>query len=178
MATMAQENGAQRRYHRPFDRLSPAEKAWVTMDLKRSKEFEQAAEEAVEEAVHATFGLERDLQLALRSNIEQLELGLKIIDGGKEKRVDAGLIDITAEDTAGSPVVIELKAGTANREAVGQILGYMGNLQLDSERPVRGIIVAQDFDSAAIAASGVLPNLQLKKYSFHFSFESVRQGKS
>ncbi len=42
------------------------------------------------------FGLERDLQDALRGNIAQLEPGLKITDGGKENRVDAGRVDITA----------------------------------------------------------------------------------
>jgi hypothetical protein len=45
-----------------------------------------------------TFGLERDLQIALRRNIDQLEPGLKIVDGGTERTVEAGRIDITAED--------------------------------------------------------------------------------
>lgn len=166
------EQAAQARYRRPYDELTSAQKAWVTMDLREPKEVEQVAE-----AIQTTFSLERDLQAALRANIEQLERGLKITDGGKEKKVDSGFIDITAEDSNGSPVVIELKAGKADREAVGQILGYMGNLQLDLQKPVRGIIVARDFDSSAVAALGAVANLQLKKYSFVFSFESVRPEK-
>jgi len=38
----------------------------------------------------ARFRLERDLQKALRSNIQQLEAGLKIIDGGSEQSVGDG----------------------------------------------------------------------------------------
>ncbi|MCY3656287.1 MAG: endonuclease NucS [Chloroflexi bacterium] len=66
-----------------------------------------------ETAADLKFGLERDLQHALRSNIEQLESGLKIVDGGKERVVEAGKIDVTARDADGRLVVIELKAGTA-----------------------------------------------------------------
>lgn len=51
------------------------------------------------EALETTFGLERDLQRALRNNIEQLERGLKIIDGGKERKVESGFIDITVRWT-------------------------------------------------------------------------------
>src|SRR5437879_2456948 len=37
------------------------------------------------EAEEITFGLERDLQAALRANIHQLDHGLEIVDGGKER---------------------------------------------------------------------------------------------
>src|ERR1700722_930407 len=133
-----------------------------------------ASEESEEviDAVETTFGLERDLQAALRRNIEQLETGLTITDGGKEQKVASGFIDISARDQQGRTVVIELKAGTANRETIGQILGYMGDLS-QKETPVRGIIVARDFALAAVSALGALNNLQLKKYAFKFSFESI-----
>lgn len=117
--------------------------------------------------------MEADLQKALRQNIGQLEHGLKITDDGKERHVATGFIDVTAEDEHGRSVVIELKAGKADRETIGQILGYMGDLQPVSEKPVRGIIVAGDFTVHAISALGVLPNIELKKYGFNFSFEAV-----
>jgi RecB family endonuclease NucS len=126
------------------------------------------------DAVETTFGLERDLQAALRNNIEQLESGLSITDGGKEKQVASGRIDIIATDKQGSAVVVELKAGTADRETVGQIIGYMGDLQ-PANKSVRGIIVAGDFTQAAVSALGSMPNLQLKKYGFKFTFTSVRR---
>ena len=46
---------------------------------------------------------------------------------------------------------MEVMAGTADREAIGQILGYMGDLN-QKEKPVRGIIVAGEFGVAAISA--------------------------
>lgn len=129
-------------------------------------------DEETADAIETTFGLERDLQAALRANIEQLEHGLKIVDGNKEQTVESGRIDITAQDRNGATVIIELKAGTADREAVAQILAYMGDL-MRTGKPVRGILVAGDFPPRTYAAARAVPNLQLKKYGFQFSFESV-----
>jgi Endonuclease NucS len=129
--------------------------------------------EAVDEAFKTTFGLERDLQDALRSNIEQLEPGLKIVDGGKEQIVPSGRIDITAKDKRGAMVVIELKAGEADRDAVGQLLSYMGDMVSDSSTPVRGILVARGFSTRAISAARATGNVELKRYTFRFMFESA-----
>jgi RecB family endonuclease NucS len=131
----------------------------------------------VADAVETTFGLERDLQRALRQNIKQLERGLSVTDNGKEQRVTSGFIDITAKDERGRTVIIELKAGTADRETIGQILGYIGDVS-KRKKPVRGIIVAGDFAPSAIAAVRVLPNVQLKQYDFKFSFKSVGSNKT
>ncbi len=130
--------------------------------------------EEIKEAVEATFSLERDLQAALRSNIEQLESGLRVVDGGSERRVSFGRIDITAEDKEGSIVVIELKAGEADRDAIGQLLSYMGQVVETVARPVRGILVAGSFSARAISAARVLANVELKAYSFKFFFNSVK----
>lgn len=116
------------------------------------------------------FSLERDMQAALRRNITSLESSLKIIDDGAERAVDSGLIDITCEDDA-AIVVVELKAGKADSRAIGQILGYMGDLQEEEGgKPVRGILVAHDFDRRAKAAARVVPMLTLKKYAIEFKF--------
>lgn len=117
------------------------------------------------------FGLERDLQRALRINIDNLEPGLKIIDSGSERTVDAGRIDITAEDASGRLVVIELKAGTAQPETVAQLLAYMGTIENPEGKPVRGILVANDFHQRVVYAAQAVPNVALKSYSFQFSFE-------
>jgi RecB family endonuclease NucS len=145
-------------------------KAHITMGTYASP---SAGSEEVAEAMETTFSPERDLQAALRANIEQLEPGLKITDGGKEQSVASGRIDIAAEDQSGANVVIELKTGSADRDAVGQILSYMGDLA-ETKKSVRGIIVAGDFSARALAAARAVPNIQLKKYAFRFSFESVR----
>lgn len=119
----------------------------------------------------SSFSLERDLQSALRGNIEQLEPGLKITDGGTERTVDAGRIDITAEDDGGNIVVIELKAGTAGMDSIGQILSYMGSIESPEGKDVRGILVAYDFDERLVMAAKAVPNISLKAYSVQFTFE-------
>lgn len=125
----------------------------------------------VPEGTQIRFGLERDLQRALRTNIAQLEPGLVITDGGSEKTVEAGRIDITAEDPNGSIVVIELKAGTAQPDSIAQLLAYMGTIEKPEGKPVRGILVANDFSSRVAQASRAVPNISLKAYSFQFSFQ-------
>jgi len=115
-------------------------------------------------------GLERDLQKALRREISQLGLDLVLIDDGVERAVASGFIDITAGDASGVAVAIELKAGTADRTAVGQILSYMGDLAEEEGGPVRGILIAHDFDHKARSAARVVPNLLLRSYAVHFAF--------
>jgi len=111
------------------------------------------------------------MQAALRREIRQLESGMEIIDEGAERSVDSGFIDISARDENGVAVVIELKAGRAGRDAVGQILSYMGDMAAEEESgKVRGILVAADFDNKAKAAARMVPNLVLRKYSVRFTF--------
>ncbi len=116
------------------------------------------------------FGLERDLQRVLRGSLNQLEPGLEVDDGGSEKTVDAGRIDITAKDGQGRIVVIELKAGVAQPEAVAQLLAYMGTIENPEDKSVRGILVASDFHPRVVHAAKAVSNLALKSYSIHFSF--------
>jgi hypothetical protein len=130
------------------------------------------AESELVEAFEAKFGLERDPQMALCRNIGQLLPGAKIIDGGKEQTVASGRIDITARDEAGATVVIELKAGESDRDAIGQILSYIGDL-MEQEDHVRGTIVAQGFTSRAVSAARSVPSVRLVSYGFQFTFESV-----
>lgn len=128
----------------------------------------------VEDSIETTFGLERDLQNALRKNISQLQDGLRIVDGGKERSVPSGRIDILAVDSDGTHVVIELKAGEADHYAIAQILMYMGDLHEEAKGKVRGILVAGDFTARAISASKAVPNIGLKRYGVMFSFQNVR----
>jgi len=128
-----------------------------------------------DDSLGARMGLERDLQMELRRNISCLEHGLEITDGGAEKSVSSGgFIDITAIGLDGAHVVIELKVGIASRNAVGQILSYMGDIMLEDDvKKVRGIIVASDFDKKSIAAARFVPDLTLVRYGVSFSFAGV-----
>jgi hypothetical protein len=128
--------------------------------------------EQIEEAAELKFGLERDLQNALRQSIELLEIGLRIVDGGKERTVEGFRFDITAEDTAGRLVILELKAGTADRNAVSQLLAYIGALlEQEQTREIRGILVAHEFDRTAKLAARAAGSISLIRYGFQFTFE-------
>ena len=136
--------------------------------------IEIAGEAIKEKRDGKQFELERHLQESLRNEIAQLEPGLLIIDGGTERGVESGFIDILAHDTNGAFVVIELKAGLAKREAVGQITGYMGDLIAEEpETQVRGILVAADFDKSCRSGVRAIPSLKLKRYRFSFTFEDL-----
>lgn len=137
---------------------------------KLSEHFHQ--DDSLTDEKQQKLSLERDMQFALRNNISNLSNNLKIIDDGAERAVDSGLIDITCEDDD-TIIVIELKAGKADSRAIGQILGYMGDLQEECEKPVRGILVAHDFDKRSKAAARVVPTLTLKKYSIEFQFQDI-----
>lgn len=134
-----------------------------------STTVEIVAAEPIAEA-RERLGLERDLQKTLRASIGQLENGLEIIDGGSERAVASGLIDICARDTEGRIVVIELKAGIADRAAIGQILSYMGDIADEEGNLSRGILVAHRFDRKAISAAKIVPSLGLRAYSVRFEF--------
>ena len=136
-----------------------------TRELIENSDIITPGEESIQR-----FSLERDMQAALRQNITSLDENLRIIDDGAERAVSSGLIDITYEDNS-SLVVVELKAGKADSRAIGQILGYMGDLQDEENgKSVRGILVAHDFDQRAKSAARVVPTLTLKKYCIEFKF--------
>ncbi|MGL6211664.1 MAG: endonuclease NucS domain-containing protein [Paracoccaceae bacterium] len=114
--------------------------------------------------------LERDMQASLRLDISGLEPGLTIIDDGAERAVLSGFIDILARDRDGKTVVIELKAGKTDARVIGQVLGYMGDMTVEEDAPVRGIIVAHDFDARTRSAARAVPNLSLVRYAVSFRF--------
>lgn len=116
-------------------------------------------------------GFEKDMQQALRQNLEQLELDMQAVDGGGERTVESGRIDITARDANGRLVIIELKTGIAGQRAVAQILSYMGDIAAEEDiSDIRGMLVAFDFDHKARAAAKMVPSLELVKYAFRFEF--------
>src|SRR5216684_2690103 len=125
----------------------------------------------VEDAIEASLSLEADLEEALVPNLAQLEKGLRLYEehsavGRQFDAKAAGRIDLLAVDSQQNFVVVELKAGDADRQVCGQIQAYMGwvKANLAGSRPVRGIIVAHEFTERAKLAATVVPGLTLKKY--------------
>lgn len=129
--------------------------------------------EELETAADLKFGLERDMQEALRRNVHQLDPLLRVVDDGRERRVEAGFIDILAEDDREALVVIELKSGEAPESAVTQVLSYIGSLQAEDEpRAVRGILIARNFPTRVRPAARAA-GIQLVEYGFSFTFTVV-----
>ncbi len=126
----------------------------------------------------AGLSFERDLEISLSANLEQLEPGLEIYnkDNLYGQQLDTGVvgrIDILAQDSNGGLVVIELKAGEASDKVCGQLLRYMGwvKRELAAEgQIVRGMIVANSFRERLKYAIEALPTVSLKRYVVNFSY--------
>jgi hypothetical protein len=134
------------------------------------------SENDVQETVEASLTLERDLHSYLALHVGEIQEGLKLAEDGVEYLTDAGRIDILAIDKQGNPTVIELKAGKAKDNALGQLLGYMGCIgtnHIKSETPIQGILIASDFEQRVIYAAKGLPNIKLIKYIVSFKLEEI-----
>ena len=133
--------------------------------------------EVIDESVdyEISLSMERDLQTFLLSDLNQIEKGLRLFEGGKEFQIDVGRIDILAQAKNNDFVVIELKAGKAKDDALGQILGYMGfiNEKIAKGKKVRGYIIANDFEERLKYAVKNIPNVKLKAYKVNFSFVDI-----
>jgi RecB family endonuclease NucS len=132
----------------------------------RSSDIE--SDEVVGDAIEATFGLERDLQRALRDHIEQLEPGLT--QQGTDCPVRTHRHNGAGLRRGDGRHRIKGRPGGPRRNR--QILAYMGDL-MQSAKPVRGILVAGEFSPRAIAAARAASNIRLVRYGFRFSFETV-----
>ena len=122
------------------------------------------------------FSIEADLQSSLRQNLNQLEPDLTIADNGSERTVATGRMDILARDSAGVNWVIELKAGTANEQAIGQLMAYMNALAEEEQidiGDIRGMLIAHDFNDKARHSARMIPAIKLKRYGITFSFDDV-----
>ena len=132
-------------------------------------------ESEIQETIDVSVSLERDLHSYLALKIDAIETGLVLMENGIEHQTDAGRIDLLATNAASHTVVIELKAGKAKDNALGQLLGYMGCIGTTSGEStnVRGILVASDFEPRVIYAAKGLPSIKLVKYRVAFEFQEV-----
>jgi hypothetical protein len=154
------------------DELNDIEYATSLIEII-NEEIENS-EDLVDELTEISFGLEKDLQTALRKNIISLGADLKIIDGGNERTTVAGRIDITAKDKNDTTVVIELKAGMAKPEVIAQTLSYMTALKREGHTSIRGIIIANSFQDRVKLAAEAIDNLELVEYAFQFTFKTIK----
>jgi RecB family endonuclease NucS len=110
------------------------------------------------------FHYEKELKELLRTQLDAVEPGLVADDGGRERQVATGKIDITARDVNGHYVVIELKAGPCPIGALEQVLAYSSDLEAETGTPCRAILVASQFSDRLRAAAKRANGLFLVTY--------------
>ena len=143
---------------------------------EEGNETKENDETEIEDTIEASLSLEKDLHSYLAARIEKIEEGLSVVEDGVEFQTDAGRIDILARDNNDGLVIIELKAGKAKDNALGQILGYMGCISTSNDfqkSSVRGILIASGFEQRVVYAAKALPNLKLVKYQLSFEFQEI-----
>lgn len=119
------------------------------------------------------FSYEKELQHAIRSQLGMVEAGLVEADGGRERMVATGKIDITARDVAGNFVVIELKAGPCPNGALEQVLAYSTDLEAETGKPCRAVLVASQFSDRIRAAALRARDVSLVTYEVgHVNLEA------
>jgi RecB family endonuclease NucS len=115
-------------------------------------------------ATKHVFQNERDMQAAIRRELSMFEPGLVEADGGRERVVASGKIDITARDANGHFVVIELKAGNCPAGALAQVLAYSSDLERETGTPCRSVLVASQFSQRLCTAADRTQSLMLFTY--------------
>ena len=115
------------------------------------------------------FSYEKDLQTAICAHISELFPNYKFFGGnssGIEYSIEGKRIDILLEEAnTGDLLAVELKSGTADYRAFGQISMYMGLLIAKfPERKVFGAIVAGSVDPGLKHACTTTDKVVLKVY--------------
>ena len=174
--------------HFPTSKWQKSHYAWYKSKIKRGEisvpGFEAKSQDVntndeteseVQETIDASLSLERDMHSYFAMRVDEIETGLVLMENGVEHQTDAGRIDLLAKDEAGHTVVIELKAGKAKDNALGQLLGYMGCMGATSggSTNVRGVLVASDFEPRVIYATKGLPSIKLIKYRVSFELQEI-----
>ena len=89
---------------------------------------------------------ENDMHLWVMRNLQKLDEDISVTE--HERSLPVGKMDILAEDSDGW-VVIEIKKSEAGDDPVGQLKGYMNDLRRETDRNVRGILIAEEFTERA-----------------------------
>jgi hypothetical protein len=113
---------------------------------------------------YGSISMENDLRDFLANNIFLVEKGLTLIGKEYDTR-DAGRIDLLCKDNKGYHVIIELKKGRVGHEVVGQTLKYVGWVQKNLAKKVRGVIIVNEPDDKLLYA--VLPLGDLVKVKYY-----------
>ncbi len=141
------------------------------LDSETDEEEEELAPEVSGAAL-----LEIHLQDYIFRNWQAVFPHLQLYQGpeGREYRTQdpgVGILDFLCTDKQGNFVVIETKRALPDRQAVGQVLGYVGWVKqklCNEGQTVRGILVANEITDQLRLAAAAVPNLDLYLYEISF----------
>lgn len=163
---------------RLWDQANDPVPIYKSLDAPARPENDVDEDEAPE---GSTFALEAHLQDFLIKNLGQIEQGLTLYDDegltGREYPADNRRIDILAVDAQGAFVVIETKVGKAYDRVIGQLMFYKNWVaeNLETDKPVRGIIIGSEISPSLRLATKNLPDIELVEYELAFSIQRVVQ---
>lgn len=130
-------------------------------------------------AQDTAFAYEEHLRDFLAEHLDILEKGLKLWPVGADEEavefpVDGRRIDILAQDSTGTPVVIELKVSRGHERVIGQALYYRAKIRetLNAKR-VRIFIVALKASEELRLSAREVPDLNLFEYSLSMAVKQV-----
>lgn len=120
---------------------------------------------------------EREIQAYFELNPQSIEDGMRLVENKDEILPDgSGEPDLVCVDKNGNYVVVELKAGDAGYDALGQIISYKSAVRRKTGRIVRGMLIAHNFDpkisfARELRDSDGLPLVEFKKYNIKLELE-------
>jgi len=119
------------------------------LEIRLLEVLSDVSHEMGEAAALEKDGVERDLQLLLADQPEQIEPGLRLVK--REWATDVGPVDLMCRDAEDGWVAVEIKRiGTI--DAVEQLSRYLGCIRVDPARvDCRGVLVAQTIKPQAVA---------------------------
>jgi hypothetical protein len=125
--------------------------------------------------------LEKELQNYLAKNLALIEAGMTLWESTDGRSAiefivdeDGRRIDILAKDRSGTPVVIELKAGSGHERVIGQAMYYRECMKEKLNAPkVRTFIIAREISDQVRIASRAVPDVELFEYKLSMTLAKI-----
>ena len=150
-------------------------------ELKTNIASTSADKDDLTTEIYNNFSYEKDLKAAMVSQIKELFPGYDIYGEDKEGieyYIGGKRIDILLEKNNGDLLAVELKSGTANYRAFGQLSMYLGLLMDEfPDKEIKGCIVAGKIDDSLKSATKTTELVSLRTYRMRLELKEdiIRQ---